>query len=514
MRSTKRFSLSIQHLWSLTALVGVFVFTSTHPIRPDDFWWHLAIGREIVTSGGIPTQDIYSYTMQGTPYPSYQMFWLAEVAFYLVYRLGGPALIVFMQSLVITGAYGLLIWVSYRRSGSWRVAAFGGLFAAALGMFDWNVRPQAITFLIGALYLWAIERWQRYRQWGYLAVFPIGMMVWANSHGTFPLGLLLIGLWLVQETWDWLAAGIFLPRRRIGKPGAGLRAAIMALVLALFACLVNPRGIGIIDYVRTLTGNSAVQSLVTEWAPPSFNSLGGTLFFIALLLGAAILVLSPRRPKAGDLLAYLILGGLALKTSRGITWFGLLLAPVLAEHLAVLLRRCGISEQVEETTTGSKSLNRLFAGLLLLLAVGSLPWFKAALPLPEAKAGIISSETPIEAMQFLLDEKLPGAVFHASSFGSYMIWAAYPEYQVFIDPRIELYPLEQWQTYLAVNSVQPGWEDELAQYDVQTLFLSPSEQVMLIAAASASPAWEMVYQDSAAVIFTHRSFPFAIWGSR
>jgi hypothetical protein len=26
------------------------------------------------------------------------------------------------------------------------------------------------------------------------------MLVWVNSHGTFPLGLVLIGLWLADET--------------------------------------------------------------------------------------------------------------------------------------------------------------------------------------------------------------------------------------------------------------------------------------------------------------------------
>ncbi|MBN1261812.1 MAG: hypothetical protein JXB35_14135, partial [Anaerolineae bacterium] len=63
--------LSIEHLWPLAVLVGIFVFVNTHPIRPHDFWWHAAVGREIVTTGQIPQIDTYSFTAPGAPYLSY-----------------------------------------------------------------------------------------------------------------------------------------------------------------------------------------------------------------------------------------------------------------------------------------------------------------------------------------------------------------------------------------------------------------------------------------------------------
>ncbi len=124
MRSIK-FHLSIEHIWGLTALMGIFIFINTHPIRPHDFWWHITIGREIPASGNIPTTDIYSYTANGHPYPSYQMFWLMEIALYSVYKLGGPALVIFIHSLMISSAYFLVFWICKKTSKSWRIAAFG-----------------------------------------------------------------------------------------------------------------------------------------------------------------------------------------------------------------------------------------------------------------------------------------------------------------------------------------------------------------------------------------------------
>jgi hypothetical protein len=133
-----KFRFGIEHLWGLVALMGIFIFVNTHPIRPYDFWWHIAAGREIVTNGTIPTVDVYSYTEAGQPYPSYQMYWLMEIALYSIYKLGGPALVVFIQSLMVTCAYLVIFWICKLTSKSWRLAALGVLFAAALGINDWN----------------------------------------------------------------------------------------------------------------------------------------------------------------------------------------------------------------------------------------------------------------------------------------------------------------------------------------------------------------------------------------
>ena len=145
----KNFHLSIEHIWGLTALVGIFIFINTHPIRPHDFWWHITIGREILTTGQIPAVDIYSYTANGQAYPSYQMFWLMEIMLYKIYQLGGPALVVFIHSVLITSAYVVIFWICKLTSKSWRIAAFGVLFAAALGLNDWNVRPQGNYIFTG-----------------------------------------------------------------------------------------------------------------------------------------------------------------------------------------------------------------------------------------------------------------------------------------------------------------------------------------------------------------------------
>jgi hypothetical protein len=219
--------------------------------------------------------------------------------------------------------------------------------------------------------------------------------------------------------------------------------------------LVNPRGLGILDYVKALTGNTVVQNLVPEWAPPTFNTLGGALFLGGMLLSMALLALSPRRPTFFQLAAFLGFAALGLKTSRGIIWFGLVMGPILAEHLGALVTQLGWQPASARRATGSVLLNQIFALALLGMAVVTLPWFKDSLPLPPAKAGLLSMETPVDATRVLLDEGLPAPLFHAMSFGSYLIWAAQPDYQIFVDGRIELFSVQVWRDYL--DQQCPAW---------------------------------------------------------
>ena len=213
--------------------------------RPHDFWWHLAVGRDIVANQQIPEVDSYSYTRLGEPYPSYNIFWLMEVFLFVVYRAGGPILTILTQSFLITTAYIVILWISYRKSHSWRTAAFGVLFAAAMGFGNWNVRPQAITYLLGALIFLGITEYRLTKKKLWLALFPAVMIVWVNSHGSFPIGLALIGCWIADEAWNILIY-------RFQKHAWDLKPifpSVFAFVISALACLVNPFGLGIIAYL-------------------------------------------------------------------------------------------------------------------------------------------------------------------------------------------------------------------------------------------------------------------------
>ncbi len=497
--------IPIEAIWVIIFITGIFVFVNTHPIRPHDFWFHAAAGREIVANGQIPAVDTFSYTAAGQPYESYKIYWLMEVTFYLLLQTGGIAGVVLFQSLVITAAYALVLLTAWRTTGNWRAATLAALCAAATGIEDWNVRPQAITILIGACYLLAISELNRGGKRLWLGVFPLGMVIWVNSHGSFVLGFALLAAWLAAASLEALAPRLF-TAFQFPVAHRPIRTIAAAIILSGLACLLNPRGPGVLLYLSEMTTNPIVQNLVPEWVPPTIESQVGLFFFSVLLVTILLLAVSPRRPDIFHLLLFTGFTVLSFKTARGILWFGLTTAPLIAAQLDAI----GQHWQAKLAAPGHSPrlapvwINWAFVSLAVVAAFLSLPWFKELLPLPPAKAGLVSQETPTQATAVLMQNRWPGRLFHSMPFGSYLHWAAQPAYPVFVDSRIELFPITVWRDYLTIVNAQPGWEDKLSAYQVNTLMLSPTQDSNLLQAASALPNWQKVYQDDVAVILIRK----------
>jgi hypothetical protein len=495
--STALNAITPRMLWVFGILTAVFTYINMSQIAPNDFWWHMAVGREILASGQIPTVDIYSYTMAGQPYLSYQMFWLMDVWLYRWYSLGGAALVLFIHSLTITSTYLVIMLICRGSSRKWGVTAFCLLFAIVLGVYAWSVRTQAISFLIGAIFLYAIQRYRYAPNPLLLAIFPVGMLVWVNSHGSFPIGLILLGIWLGDEAWQLILA------RWRGHPGSQARVLVPFLVLlfSTAACLLNPRGIGIVRYLVTMASNPTVQSTVPEWLPPRITSPIGPFFFAGVLFSAVVLVIAPRRVSFYQLATFVIFTALGLWTTRGVVWYGLVMAPILAKNLSAIGDSLPRKRLLRQPTFASGLVNFGLLSLLLLLSAVSLPWFRSAIPMRKDYRSLVTRDTPIEAIRFLMDEQPRGRVFNDMAFGSYMIWAAQPDYQVFADPRIELFPQTIWDDYQQISRTEPGWEEKLNQYAVHTLVLNPGVQSALASEASRSENWQLIHQDGTAHIY-------------
>ena len=498
INSSINIRISVRMLWALGIITFIFTYVNMSQIAPNDFWWHMAVGRDILANGNIPAVDIYSYTMAGQPYLSYQMFWLMDIWLYGWYSLGGAELVLFIQSLIITGTYLLIMLLCWRISNRWGVTSFCLIFTIVLGIYAWNVRPQAISFLIGAIFLYGIYAYRRQPRLRWLLVFPIGMLVWVNSHGSFPVGLLLLGIWLGDELWQ-----VYLfwqEKKRLHLNRLFIPLAVLAVTTGV--CVANPRGIGILSYLMTMASNPAVQNTVPEWSPPNFNTPNGPLFFTSILFTAVVLARSPRRPSFFQLACFVAFAALGLWTTRGVVWFGLITAPVLADHISTFRVIETLSSDQRKVRKNLQLVNFGILFLLFGLSFISLPWFRSRLPMRPGYRSLITRDTPVDAVEFLVEHQPQGKIFNDMAFGSYLIWAAHPKYQVFSDPRIELFSQEIWDDYKLISHGRPGWREKLDEYGIQTLIVNPDEQDTLIEEVGKSAHWQLIYQDDTAVVFS------------
>jgi hypothetical protein len=264
--------------------------------------------------------------------------------------------------------------------------------------------------------------------------------------------------------------------------------------LTAAALLLNPRHVEVIGYVRDLLSTSAVTDLVTEWAPPTTRALTGRIFFLTVMASVLILSYARRPPDPVDLLLTGALFWLALGAERHIVWFGMVLAPLLARQAASLV--APPEGAPRRRAAGLPAMNATLIGLLGLLLLLALPWVKPHLGLPPEIGRLLAAETPVAAVDYMRAEpepQRPARLFHTIGAGSYLTWAA-PDQPVYIDTRIELYPLAQWRDYLDLNAGR-NVDELLNQYRIDGLLLHNEQQAELLKHTQAAPEWDVRYRD-------------------
>jgi hypothetical protein len=126
-----------------------------------------------------------------------------------------------------------------------------------------------------------------------------------------------------------------------------------------------------------------------------------------------------------------------------------------------------------------------------------------------ASAGFIHFEFsrtrfPVAAVEFLKREAITGNLFNHDEFGDYMIFAAWPQYRVFIDGRSDMYGADRVTEYLAVADGGPNWESIIRKYNISVVFFAPGAPISAILRARND--WSIIYSDNVASIFVRRDF--------
>lgn len=483
---------SLDILWIALLPATLLIALNTRTIEPNDYWWHVRTGQIIITEHRIPVVDEFSFSQAGTPWMN--QAWLMQSALFILHRSGGLPLVLMTHALVITLGYALVLRSSIRSSGL-KAGVIASYVGAAVAFRSWGVRPQSISFLwFGALIaLIESHRKNKGRQiWWAVPLF----VLWGNSHGGFVFGLAVLGLYICGQLWTlWSNRSIASRATKAFELIALGGASIVALSL-------NPQGfLGNIVYIAGFLKSDATLRGNLEFAPITVRTPAGALFFASLLIFAAALSTSKKRPEADQVAGVLIFAFFTLFSRRSAPWYGLVLIPPLASLMQPLI----------PTHRPEKQKPLLNGTLLIFLGIGvvlSTPWLRNAFPWLAERKPIVSHMTPIRATAFLCSHiPAEGArIYQHQAFGSYQEWAC-PTHPVFIDTRIELYPQEQWEDYLVINNARYDWEKITQRYGFTHLFLSVSDQQTAISAVRSSPRWREIYSDERAVLFERTDAP-------
>ena len=469
---------------------------------------HLLLGEYIVRTGTLPSTNFFVHSTPDQPFLPHE--WLAQVASALSHRAVGLAGPVLLHGSAAALAFSL-VFAHLRRRGVPLLLALGlTLVAANVSQIHWQMRPHVFTFLGLALFHLQLERFYRgeLRTRTLLWLVP-AMALWANLHGAFALGLVLIFSYVAADAVRLLAQDSTVCRATRSR----LKPLVALAVACLGATLLNPRGVELLLSLHDYTGNTLATQVTTEFQSPDFRQAYARPF-LALLLGVvAVLALSPRRPSLQDGALAVGFTYLALTGVRNIALFAIALVPVLGPSAWALCTQLGNRcAPVRAATYVSAWIGRRNAAYTRIDAAAS----HVALPVAalivacglafaqraggSAPLGVDfdPAHQPVYAVAAAERLDLPGEVFNQHVWGGYLELQWWPERRPFIDGELNSHSDRLIADYLTVAGVQPGWESVLRRYGVRTvLFDTDSPLVRTLAARS---DWQVLHRDALATL--------------
>ncbi len=453
---------------------------------------HLRHGRYMLEHGGLIRMDPFSFTRPGAPFVGFE--YGSQLLYALAERLGGLPAVAILAGLLIATTYAAMTVFLLRREVDPLLAYLVIAMAVVLGIGHWSARPHLFSFLATVVLLSLLEGRPRRSVLASAILFAL----WANLHGGFVYGWILIGIYLVGA-WGELLWG--------NEPAfwrERVRHYLALLGTAVMATLVNPYGLELHRHLIAFFGTPFLRDNTAEFVSPDFHETGPKVFLALLLVMFGVLGLQRRRASLPRLLLLGASTAFALVAVRNIPLFGLTALPVFALHVDATWRalpdRRGVRRRFEvsarQTSTWPWVLPVTVGLFVLALSHGRFGSIQVI------RNHFDASVFPVAAVAKARGAKLEGRLFSNFTWGGYVLYA-WPEQMVFIDGGTDFYGEEIFREYTDIRTLRPGWREVLDRWRVSLMLLD--RQTTLAHELARDATWTQWYCDSLAVVFRRSS---------
>ena len=383
-----------------------------------------------------------------------------------------------VTALLLATIYGALARGLLRDGVAPVVAVLIAILASGIGAVHFLVPPARLfTF---AFFLWTLPARSpapsTSRGGWAIGIVPVLMIVWANVHGGFLAGPVVVLTALlghaVSGPWD------VARRTNLGKFG-------LAFVLSCLTPLINPYGWGLYRHVGHLLVSSGVTELIDEYQPIPFGQGKARIVEWVVLALIALPSFSRNKLSRYDLAHTLIWLHFALGSIRHVPLFALAVAPALAQLLNGLPLAARDSFRCRSEWSPWPAL----AALAMTLAVGLGVQF-----------GEFNPKTwPLETVPTLNRQPVEARLFHEQDWGGLIESECRPCRRAFLDDRFELFGKPAILQYLDALQGGPGWDALLGGERIDLVWLRPERG--LAKRLAADPSWRELRRDDVSVLF-------------
>ncbi len=471
------------------------------PIDDPDFFWHLQTGAWIWQHASLPQEFLFSLTAVPpmTIHERFTMtsYWMVQILYHLLHAVGGLTAIALLKCALMGILVGSL-WAQRRGRDPLLFASTLLLGVIVLRLYSYE-RPQVFSFVYFSLLLLVLDRLRsREAPPGRLALLalPLLMMVWANSHGAYGIGVGVIVAYLATEGLKLLSPRLDpLPRERyrllLAAGGAGILAALLnpnTYRLVYVAALPSWLTAGIIEYQSTVTFYRTNNSPVMP------------VYWLLLALALAGVVASARRPDITRIALLAATGIASFAQIRYVAFFAVAAVPAIAE----LFSGDGPGRRLGRALVTATALA---AGLFFL------PEDLKLLPHYGRADDVNTLAYPADAVDYLRSARPPGNIFNYWPWGGYLLWRLAPT-KVFSDGR--MCTPEVSRMNIAVESGnknleggRPRWRAIFKEYGIRHAVIPifdprGGDVLNLLFSLATAPDWVPVFVGVNSVVFVEK----------
>lgn len=476
-------------------LVGLqFIFALyRRDINDPDIWWHMRNAQFLLQHHQFVRTDIYSFTVSGHPWINHE--WLSEIPYYFAYRALGLVGLKTLCFLIFDAIFLLLLYLCFQESRNFKASVTACYFGTFLATVSFGPR----TILFGYLYLVILLIvLQRFRAKGRAPLWAVPLLfcLWANTHGSWSLGLIIFFLFIVagflEGSWGRVDAIRWSPLQM-----RQLLATFAASVAALF---VNPYGWRLVYYPFDMAFHQNLNiSHVAEWVSVDFHEPRGKMLMILILGLLSGVLLRSRRWRLSELLILLFALYSGLTYIRFLVLLGIVAAPVLAKMLDFF----PLYRPADETPKVNV--------VVLLLLLGAMVY---QYPHERKLQASLDETYPAGVLQYLNAHPLHGNTLNFYLWGGYLEWHA-PAVKTFIDSRVDIFEyagvLKDYLDLMGADLAQHRPDAILNKYNIQYVLFPPADSKNplhsgggLVYALQQDPHWRTIYKDSVCVLLARQ----------
>lgn len=486
----------------ILALLLVFMMSARAPVD-SDMWWALRVGKEIVTRGEFIRTDPITYTHAGNDWVAHS--WLFDVILYGMFSWLSYHGLTLLVAVLSTGMLAVM-WFQLEGSAIFRtlMVVFAGLVAAP----TWTPRPQMVSMLLLCLTYLILFLYRRDKERKRLFFLLPMMILWANLHGGYILGLAAIGSLLAGEIGDHL----LLQYTEDGLDWLQIRDVAILFIVCALLTLVTPYGLGTWE-ISFSTFNMQVNALISEWLSPNFQDVVVFPYLISILMLVGTLALRQRRMPAWEVVTFVLFLYFSLSSRRQIGAYAIAVIPIIARSLWDVIaawwqRLEGYLKKEKPQILGrmqkalmpkpnkeNKLLNLLVAALFAVVCWGKLVYVSLPSLVEEVYNPIVF---PVRAVEALSELPPQGNLFNEYDWGGYLSWWA-PGTPVYIDARADLFGddfIFQWNAVVEGNE---DWQPFFERWGITKVLVYSNRPLAF--QLKNTEGWTLSYEDASVVLF-------------